>query len=125
MKFFNCLKIKNKKTETEIPDRLIVNWDNAFINCQRDYNLVKELFSYMVDGLQDSTSKITEEYGKSNYEDVSRLAHRIKGDSASLGCDDLMHHAHQLQMDPEESINVDNLVKSAMKTLECIHERYP
>ena len=125
MSFCKCLRPNQQKSGPKTPERLLVNWENAFINCQEDSELVKELLSYLVTGLNESTEKITKDYKNLNYTNVSDVAHRIKGDSASLACEDLMFHAEKLQTNPKERVNVDNLLNSAKKTIECVENRYP
>ena len=123
MVFFNCFKCGTQETiHDTIP---FVNWESARVNCQEDDVLLKELFGYMVSGLTAHKIEILQEYKNENHENISEIAHRIKGDSATLACENLTSHSAILQIRPDVKENMDNLIKSIDKTIEAINTRYP
>ena len=123
MVFLNCFKCGTQKP---ISDTItFVNWESALLNCQQDGNLLEELFGYMVPGLTANKIELLQESKNENYDKISTIAHRIKGDSATLACGNLTSHSAKLQKNPEVEENIDNLIKSIDKTIEAINTRYP
>ena len=122
MVFCSCFRITNNHP---VQDNItFVNWQSALINCQQDDVLLQELFGYMISGLTAHRIEILKEYENGNHEKVSGIAHRIKGDSATLACGNLTSHAAILQKDPRVKQNIDNLIRSIDKTMEVINKRY-
>ena len=122
MLFCNCRRSSNK-VDPVLDTKHIVDWEAALINCQGDSDLLNQLFEYMKTGLSENSSEILKEYGSKNYKRVSEIAHKIKGDSASLACGLLNVQSAKLQKEPELQINISTLMKSVDQTLEVINNK--
>lgn len=122
MLFFNCLSSRNKHS---INDKItLVNWDLAFGNCQHDNDLMQELFGHMITGLAAHKIELLDPSKQKDHHKISQIAHRIKGDSATLACGNLSSHANTLQTHPSVKENLDNVIRSIDKTMEVINKRY-
>lgn len=80
-------------------------------NCMDDEDLYKSIVGMFVDQLIENVPQLTHEYGVQDWTEIGKIAHSIKGASASVGAVDIQKSAAQIERavkQEEISVITDN-----------------
>lgn len=71
--------------------------DQGLVNCMDDEGLFLSVVSMYIDQIKEYLSPLTEHFQTENFEEYGKLAHSIKGASASVGAHIVQAHSLELE----------------------------
>jgi len=88
-----------------------IDTKQGLTNCMDDEDLYKSIVGMFVDQLIENIPQLTQEYDAQNWIEIGKIAHSIKGASASVGAFDIQQSAAEIERavkQDETSVITDN-----------------